>query len=191
MALVLALFGGLALDRWMSARRAGRIGAIVVVAVFAYTFLYSSTVDVLMLRDSRYTVERWMDTQTLLPPNDMVASNVLPAYLPRMSAYRFGDVENTLDLQMAQPKFFILNADYMRGQPPDSPVGLLIAALEQHKIGYTNVFRARRATPWPWSWVPDAHPDLTGDRLDPLFVSNLRNINPTIEIFQHDTTIGK
>ena len=93
MALVLALFGGFALDRWMSVFRGRRVAATVLAAAFVYTFLYSSTVDVLMLRDSRYSVERWLDMQTLLP-NDMVASNVLPA-LPasheRLSVRRRGE----------------------------------------------------------------------------------------------------
>jgi hypothetical protein len=191
MTLVLAVFGGLAIDRLIAATSARRVSVAIVGAAFAYTVLYSSMVDVLMLRDSRYTAERWLDMQTLTPPDDIVASNVLPAYLPRVDAYKYADVESTLDLQMAQPKFFILNVDYLRGQAPDSPVGKMITALEQHTIGYSRVLRTRRATPWPWSWVPDPHRDLAGDRLEPVFVSNLRYINPTIEIFQHDTTLGR
>jgi hypothetical protein len=185
-ALVLALFGGFAVDRLL-ATAPGRAARLAVGAAFAYTILYSSTVDVLMLRDSRYAVERWLAHQTLAAPNDMVASNIHAAYLPRLTGYRYGHTLSVEELQLAQPKFFILDADYLRGEPPDSPLGSMVVALEQHKIGYTKVLTAR--TPSPWPWLPDAHPALTGDRLDAVFVSNLLYINPTIEVFQHDTTI--
>jgi hypothetical protein len=187
MALVLALFGGVAFDALLNrqAPRALRIGFVA--AAFAYTLLYSGMVDALMLRDSRYSVERWLATQTLAAPNDLVASNIHSAYLPRLYGYRYGDVLSVEELQIAQPKFFILDVDYMRGEAADSPFGKMVSALEEHKIGYTKVFYARSQP--PWRWLPDAHPDLAGDRKDPIFVSNLRYINPTIEIFQHDTTI--
>jgi hypothetical protein len=51
------------------------------------------------------------------------------------------------------------------------------------------VFHGR--TPSPWPWLPGGHRDLVGSRLQPVVVSSLRYINPTIEIFQHDTTIGR
>jgi hypothetical protein len=187
MALVLALFGGVAVDALLNARvpRAVRTG--LVGAAFAYTLLYSANVDILLLRDSRYSVERWLATQTLAAPHDLIASNVHSAYLPRLYGYRYGDVLSVEELQIAQPKFFILDVDYMRGEAPDSPFGKMVSALEDHKIGYSKVFAARSRS--PLGWLPDAHPDLVGDRVEPIFVSNLRYINPTIEIFQHDSTI--
>jgi len=44
------------------------------------------------------------------------------------------------------------------------------------------VFRYR--TPRPWPWLPAGHPDLVGPRLETSVFSVLRNINPTIEIYQ-------
>ena len=59
--LILAIFGGLLVDaalRWTS--RSPRWSVGLLVAVFTYTLLYSSTLDALMLRDSRHVAERWM-----------------------------------------------------------------------------------------------------------------------------------
>jgi hypothetical protein len=46
------------------------------------------------------------------------------------------------------------------------------------------VGRFRHASPWPW--LPGGHPDLMGARQDSIVFSTLRNINPTIEIFQRE-----
>ena len=59
--LVLAMFAGFACDRWLllgSRARGARVAALA--AVFACTLLYAATVDFVMLRDSRYTVEQWL-----------------------------------------------------------------------------------------------------------------------------------
>ena len=51
MCFVLAIFGGLTLDRVLSQTvRWRRLGSGVVAAAFAYTLLYAGTVDVLMTR---------------------------------------------------------------------------------------------------------------------------------------------
>jgi PA14 domain-containing protein/dolichyl-phosphate-mannose-protein mannosyltransferase len=186
--LVLAIFGGLALDTFLrpASSRSWRVAAVGL--VFLYTLLYSSTVDVLLVRDSRYAAERWLRSQHITD-DDLIAYNVLPFYVPRLTGYKTGEVEDIEDLQIGQPKFFILNVDYTRGEAPDSRSGKLIAALHDHSVGYSLVWRGR--TPSPWPWLPGAHRDLVGPRLQPAIVSSLRYINPTIEIFQHDTTIGR
>ena len=188
LALVLALFAGLAIDRLLTIARPRALAIAGIGTVFAYTFLYSATVDVLMVRDSRYAVRAWLDKQTI-GPDDLVAANVLPTYLPRLDPYKYGNIVTIDDLHMGQPKFFILNVDYTRGENERTALGPVIIGLEKHEVGYTKVFRAR--TPSPWPWLPGAHPDLVGPRLEPNVVSSLRAINPTIEVFQHDTTIGR
>jgi hypothetical protein len=114
---------------------------------------------------------------------------VLTTYLPRLDPYKYGNIVTIDDLHMAQAKFFILNVDYTRGENEGTALGPVINVLEKHEAGYTKVFTAR--TPSPWPWLPGAHPDLVGPRLEPSVVSSLRVINPTIEVFQHDTTIGR
>ena len=83
-ALILALFAGGFLD-WLLARAAGgwrRWAAVAVGGVFGYTLLYSATVDVMMVRDSRYTVERWLHREA--PADARIGTMELPQYLPRL-----------------------------------------------------------------------------------------------------------
>jgi hypothetical protein len=178
---VLAIFAGLALDRlaaWAAIGRAWRLTTVA--AAFAYTVLYSATVDVLMIRDSRYGVERWLAAH--VAASDVVASVFGSEYLPRMEQYHVTDIGSVEELRRKRPAFYVLNLDYARAVPVDSTTGVLVAGLEQGTLGYRRVLAARRASPWPW--LIGAHPDLTGPRLDTRVFSILRNINPTIDVFQ-------
>jgi hypothetical protein len=58
----------------------------------------------------------------------------------------------------------------------------MIAALEHDTAGCRRVALYRHASPWPW--LPSGHPDLVGARQETVVSSTLRNVNPTIEIFQ-------
>jgi hypothetical protein len=180
-AFILAIFGGFAFDRWLVAERWRAIAAA---CVFAYTCFYSATVDVLMLGDSRYTVERWMKSN--IHRDELVATSGLREYLPRIDGFGLVDVGTTADLKEARPAFCVLNADYARAVPPDTDWGRLIAGLHDGSLGYRLVFRYRRPSPWPW--LPGAHPDLVGQRTETIVFSTLRNINPAIEVFERIKT---
>jgi hypothetical protein len=181
MCFILAIFGGLAFDRLLSSRSRVRAWGITAAAgVFAYTLLYAGTVDVLMIEDSRYDVERWMRAN--IGPNDLVGVAGLREYLPRLDTFHVEEIATVADLRQEHPEYMVLDADYARAVPPDTEWGQMIAALEQHTGGYRLVGRYRTASPWPW--LPGGHPDLVGLRLETLVFSTLRNINPTIEIFK-------
>ena len=180
MCVVLVLFGGFALDRLTmraAPLRAWRVGAVA--AVFAYTLLYSATVDVLMLRDSRYTVEEWLAAR--VGPQRHGRNEAGSRYLPRLERFRTLDVDSVETLGGARPAFFVMNADYTRSEPPDTPLGQLMAAVRSGRSNYRLVLSAR--TPSPWPWLPAGHQDLIGPRLGAESRSFLRNINPTIEVF--------
>jgi hypothetical protein len=180
--LVLALFGGFALDRFTSqaGKNAWRYAAVAL--MFAYTLLYTSTVDILMLRDSRYAVERWLDARG--GTKEMIGVNVLQNYLPRLEKYNTGDVQTIDDLRTGRPKYFILNVDYTIGEGPESKTGPLIAGLRNHTLGYSLAYRVRSRSPWPW--LPGGHRDLVGPRLNPIGLSTLKFINPTMEVYERD-----
>jgi hypothetical protein len=183
MCFVLAIFGGLAFDRLLSS--SGRLrswGRAAVAGAFAYTLLYAGTVDVLMIEDSRYAVERWMSAH--VGRNELVALSGLREYLPRLDDFRLEDIGTVAELQREHPNYVVLNADYARAVPPDTPWGQFIAGLEHEALGYHLVGRFRRDAPWPW--LPGGHPDLVGARQETIVFSTLRNINPTIEIFQRN-----
>jgi hypothetical protein len=202
---VLALFGGVALDSLLSWTRPGNeaparpavgstpatlspgkwspalhglaVGGIVL--LFAYSALYSGLVDVLMLGDSRYTVQRWMAVH--VTAGETVGVTGLHEYLPDVAAYREEDIDTAEDLRRLQPRYFILNADYAAAAPPGSEQQRLTETLRDGAHGYRLAFRYRRPT--PWAWLPWAHPDLVGDRHERVALGILRNLNPTIEVY--------
>ena len=78
-AIILSLFGGLAIDEALKSRfRAAAY--IVVTAATAFALLTVAAVDVFMLKDSRYDVERWMRAH--LKPGATVGAATLAEYLP-------------------------------------------------------------------------------------------------------------
>jgi hypothetical protein len=182
--IVLALFAGLALDVFLASSGRGRNWRLTaVMVVFAYTVLYAGTVDVLMIGDSRYAVERW--ARTHVGPDDLVGVTGLSELLPRLDDFKRVDIGTIVGLQRERPLYFVLNADYARAVPADSQWGQLIAGLQDSTLGYRLLARFRRSSPWPW--LAGAHPDLVGPRHETVVVSVLRDINPTIEIFRCDT----
>jgi hypothetical protein len=185
MCFVLALFGGLACDRLLTLGAGYRYrspSGAAIAAAFAYTLLYAATVDVLMIEDSRYAVERWMSGH--VRSRDLVAISGLHEYLPRIEDYHTEDIGTVAELRQEHPEYVVLNADYARAVPPETDWGQMIAGLERGTVGYRLVGRFRRASPWPW--LPGGHPDLVGERQETIVFSTLRNINPTIEIFQRE-----
>jgi hypothetical protein len=150
-----------------------------VAGAFAYTLLYAVTVDDLMVRDSRYTVERWLDAH--VGADDQIGTVFPGIVLPRLGRFKSIQIGTVETLRRWAPAYFVLNADYARSTPPDTPTGQLIAGLHQEKAGYRQVFRYRSPSAWPW--LPASHPDLTGPRVEAP-VSFLRDINPTIEVFE-------
>ena len=179
--LVLALFGGLAFDRWLSAERAGPSWRTALAGLaFAVTMLYAATVDLVMLRDSRYTVEQWLAAR--VGTNEVVGYVFPLQYYPRLQ--RFATVEVTSIRQLGEDhvSYYVLNADYARAERPDSDIGKLIAGLQNGDLGYSLVFRFRQPAPWPW--VPGLHRDLVGDRNERPISSVLRHINPWYEVFR-------
>ncbi len=180
--IVQALFGGLAVDRFLQGRRAivPRWRTAVVTSVFAYTVLYATTVDVLMVRDSRRTIEAWL--QARVTSAQLIGTVFPPTVLPRLDDFNTADLGSIDDLREAKPAYYVLNADYARAIPVDTGLGHLIRGLQQQTLGYRLAFRCRTAAPWPW--LPAAHPDLVGARLEAQSFSTLRDINPTMEIYE-------
>ena len=182
--LVLSLFAGLALDRWMSPGGRGRAWRVAgVSAVLACTFLYAATVDLVMLRDSRYMVEQWLAAH--VGPRDLVGFVFPPQYYPRLERFNKTEITSVQRLRQDQPAYYILNADYARSEPPETAIGQLIAGLRNGKLGYSLVFRYRQPSPWPW--LPGAPRDLVGDRKERPITSVLRHINPWYEVFKRDS----
>jgi hypothetical protein len=178
--LVLSLFAGLAWDRWLSAHGRGRAWrAAAAGLVFACTMLYAATVDLVMLRDSRYTVERWLAAR--VTQGDIVGFVFPLQYYPRIERYNHTEITSAEELGQLRPAYYVLNADYAEAEPRDTPIGRLIAGLQNGDLGYRLVFRYREPAPWPW--LPGSPRDLVGARKERPITSVLRHINPWYEVF--------
>jgi hypothetical protein len=181
MCFVLAIFAGYALDRLLSLPAPARRWATAAVGVaFGYTLLYAGTVDVLMIGDSRYAAERWVRAR--VGRNELIGVSGLREYLPRLDDLHLEDITTIDELRQESPKYVVLNADYANAVPEETAWGQMIAGLEHEGLGYRRVATFRRPSPWPW--LPSGHPDLVGAREEKVVFSTLRNINPTIAIFQ-------
>lgn len=180
---VLAPFAGLAFDRLLAGQgRTRPVRAAAVACAFAYTTLYSATVDVLMIGDSRYDVERWLKVHA--GGSDLVAYTFPLEYLPGLDDFNHDEIRSVEGLQERRPAFYVLNVDYARAEPADSPTGMLIAGLREGRVGYRQAAEFRSASPWPW--LPGAHRDLVGARQERRVSTILRNVNPTIAVFTRE-----
>jgi hypothetical protein len=179
---VLALFGGLAFDALTSARhrRAWRLSAAA--ATFGYTLLYAGAVDYLMIRDSRYDVDRWLKAR--VASGQVVGTTGQREYIPMLDGLSRVEIPDLETLARVHPAYMVLNADYGRAVPRDSDWGKMMQRLERGTAGYTLVARFR--APLPWGWLPGLHRDLTGPRRERVVFTTVRNINPTIEVFSAD-----
>ena len=176
---VQAAFIGYACDRLLEGvpRRAA---TAVLGAVFAYSCLYASTVNVLMARDSRYSIERWMAGH--VKPGELVATMFDVQYLPRLDGVSWTIARSADELERSRATYFLLNADYARAMNPSSEPAQLVKGLEDGTLGYLLAVRCRAPAPWPW--LPAGHPDLVGSRADLPVFTVFRNVNPTMAIYQ-------
>jgi hypothetical protein len=178
---VLSLFGGLACDQLLSSRASGRTWRIAGLgAVFACTTLYAATVDMLMLRDSRYAVEQWIAER--VRPAELVGFVFPLQYYPRLDRFPLKEIADAGQLARDRPTYFVVNADYARAEPADSEIGRLLAGLRSGALGYRLAFQYREPGPWPW--LPGAPRDLVGNRLETRITSVLRYVNSQFEVFK-------
>jgi hypothetical protein len=178
--LVLSLFGGLAFDRWLSAGPWRRTRVAAAAVAFTYTLICAATVDVAMVRDSRYTVEAWLRAH--VTAGDVVGYVFPLQYYPRLDRFSTVQVTASPQLKRDRPEYFVLNADYAHAEPSQSEIGRMIGGLEGGTLGYTLVFRFRHPAPWPW--LPGAPRDLVGNREERPVTSVLRHVNPSYEVFK-------
>jgi hypothetical protein len=152
----------------------GRIAGVGVLIVLGWRAV---SVDALLLRDSRYRAEEWMAAN--IPPGSVIAASSQPAYLPRVTGdYRY--LEPTADATVEMgPDVIVVNTEFHRRHPPDSPRRLWLKWLESGSGPYEQVFRYK--APLGWSALRFGRRFRDGAE-DPL--TNLDKINPEIAIFQ-------
>jgi 4-amino-4-deoxy-L-arabinose transferase-like glycosyltransferase len=143
-ALVLSLFGGLALSRALDLHPwAGRAAAV---ALLAFALARAASVDVLLARDSRYAVEEWLRRE--VGPAPLVAAVGPLEYLPRFDGLhwrRLGPAASRL--AQVNPEVVVVNADYARRADEGTGERAFYAALDDGSLGYRVALRHRRNPP--------------------------------------------
>ncbi len=170
--IVLAFFGGKALSGTMEATQkfaAGKWTGLFL--LFGFTFLYAASVDVLMVKDSRYHIEQWMGKN--IPPNAVVGVASPLEYVPRLENFKWLALRpSPRALQkMKKGDFILFNVDYSRSFAENTPGHLFFTQLDRGRGGYTLAFHYKTALDWLF---------LKTDRI----LTNIKDINPEIKIFQ-------
>jgi dolichyl-phosphate-mannose-protein mannosyltransferase len=139
-ALVLALFAGLALARL--ARGGGWPARAVVAAVIAYGLARSVSVDLLLAADSRTVVEAWLRHEVGDGP--LVAAVGPLEYLPRLDGLRWRRLGPSVQrLIQVRPDVVIVNADYARRADDGTGEKAFYDALDDGSLGYAVALRQR------------------------------------------------
>lgn len=193
--LLAALFAGKAISdgwRWVEARGRSpwKLAAIAaIVAVFAYSLAYGTSVNRLMVADSRYGVERWMRAN--LPPETRILALGIDKYLPRLHDYPTEFVENPTwddvvrftagEASPTAPAAIVTSSGFdARRFPPDSPIFQTFDRLDRGRLGYREILRDRVDPPGILLDLEELR-WREGDRMK--IHSNFDKINPEIRIF--------
>lgn len=176
--LVLALFGGRLLARGLRSAPPLRTAAVVLAAaVFSYSLVYAASVDLLLTRDSRYAVERWLAGN--VPPGALVGAVGPLEYLPRLDGLRWRRLgPSVARLVQVRPDYVVLNADYAARADPGTGERELYDGLFAGRLGYRLALRER--APPGWSLIDPAA--LGRDEPGRIF-SNLDKVDPEICVF--------
>jgi len=152
-----------------------RLAAALCVAWLAWRVI---SVDVLLVRDSRYTAEAWL--RESVPPGALVASTWQASYRPRLERWRHQEIQPTPAATVAaDPDFIVINTEFAGRYPPEAPMRMWLRWLESGEAPYAEALRVKdplRGTELVW-W-----PTFT-DRRESLF-TNLDKANPEIVIFR-------
>ena len=142
-ALVLSLFGGLALAAAL--RAPSPWPKAIAAAVLAFGAARAASVDVLLDHDSRYAVEDWLRRE--VGPSPLVAAVGPLEYLPRLDGLRWRRLgPAAIRLAQVSPDVVVVNADYALRADEGSGERAFHAALDDGSLGYHVALR-HRASP--------------------------------------------
>jgi len=170
--IVLAFFGGKALSGAMGTAQkfaAGKRAGLFL--IFGFSFLYAASVDVMMVKDSRYHIERWMRKN--IPSNAVVGVASPLEYVPRLEKFKWFALRPSpgSSQEMRKADFILFNVDYSQSFAENTPGHLFFTQLDRGRGGYALAFHYQTALNWLF---------LKTDRV----LTNIRAINPEIKIFR-------
>jgi hypothetical protein len=176
---VLSFFGGRVLSEataWPGWQ--GRVGRLVALVVVAYGLARAASLDALMLNDTRYAAERWLNAHA--GAEDHVAGVGTLPRLPRLDGRRWSLLPPSADaLTAARPDWVVINVDSARSLRPGGAKARFYGRLRGGALAYRRVWGERWSAPW---LVFDAE-RLSRGAYGPV-LSNLEVVNPEIEVYR-------
>jgi 4-amino-4-deoxy-L-arabinose transferase-like glycosyltransferase len=176
--IVLSFFGGLFISYFLhSSGRFKIIKYAPVILVFIYSALYSFSIDVMMVNDSRYYVEKWMKKN--IKKDEPILYIGLTNFLPRNKGftrviYRHRIPITDKGIIRINPHYIIFNSELLKSKRP-----LLYKKMSNDGLGYTQILRYK-STPW-LSLLPE---DKMSGHEKRKIITNLNLINPEIVIMK-------
>ncbi len=143
------LFGAPVLSGLWTSRRLRPAGAALVSASVLYSFAYASSIDWLMLSDSRYAAERWLAAH--VPQGTRIAAIGHRTYHPRLSGYdaHYVPLPEPGAVAGLRAEYVIVTGAYREDRFPNRPlVREFFSRLEDGSLGYVPVWRDKRRPRW-------------------------------------------
>lgn len=167
LSLLAAPFAALALDALWPRGVAARLG---VAAALLYALARAASVDTLLLQDSRYTVEAWLESN--VADGETVGFIGPEYYLPRLDAFDTQRLRPTLSvLERSRPDFVVVNPEFGERFQEGTREHELFERLAAGRAGYGLAFEHRSE---PRAMLLD---------FDGL-LANMSKINPLIRVYQ-------
>jgi len=169
--IIFTFFGGKYLcDVIGQRRRFFRIKVLSLTVLFVYACLYSFSVDMMMVKDSRYYVEKWMKKN--ISQESLVAVTCPLVYAPRLEGFKWYRMERSLRaFNRKWPDYVIFNIDYSHKVAGNSKEYQLYLQFHRKNKRYKLILHHR------------THFTLKLLRYNNI-LTNIAAINPEIEIFK-------
>jgi hypothetical protein len=141
------------------------------VIVFGYTVLYAASVDILMAKDSRYHIEKWMKAS--IPRQTVIGVAGLIEYAPRMENFRRLAFKPSLEAfeKIKNLDYILFDMDYSRSFAENTPGYYFFLQFGPYNPTYKLAFQYKT----PLGWLPLKSRDI---------MTNIKTINPEIGIFR-------
>jgi 4-amino-4-deoxy-L-arabinose transferase-like glycosyltransferase len=146
---ILAFYGGRLLSDGLTARwRLLPARRLAVAFIFLYSFFYASSVDILMVKDSRYAAERWMKAN--VPPQALIGVAAPVEYSPRLRGFKWEETPRSLPVFNGSPKpdYIVVDRDYARRFKPGTKPFLFFSGFHNQKERYKLVYDYKTRLPW-------------------------------------------